>query len=120
MANLKDKKTRFEFRRRRTTRKLMRNTERPRLSVHRSAKHFYAQVIDDNAGKTLAFVSSLSKELKGAAKSGKSVASAKKVGELIAKKAIAAGVKQVRFDRQGLQYHGRVKALAEAARTAGL
>src|SRR6185295_15916968 len=105
---MKDKKARFEYRRGRVSRRLAEHTERPRLSVHRSDKHLYAQVVDDNAGKTLAFVSSLSKELKGAVKaSGKSVAAAKAVGELIAKKAVAAGVKQVRFDRQGHQYHGR-------------
>lgn len=119
---MKDKKIRSQYRRERVTRRLMQDTRRPRLSVHRSARHLYAQVVDDNAGKTLAFVSSLSKEIQAAAKagSGKSVAAAKAVGELIAKKAAAAGVKQVRFDRQGRLYHGRIKALADAARSAGL
>lgn len=117
---MKDKKERFDLRRERTAAKLRVNLKRPRLSVHRSDKHLYAQVIDDNAGRTLAFASSLSKELKSALKSGKNLLAAKAVGELVAKKAIAAGVKQVRFDRQGYQYHGRIKALAEAARQAGL
>ena len=117
---MKDKHIRFEFRRKRVARRLALHTERPRLSIHRSARHMYAQVVDDNVGKTLAFVSSLSKELKGVAKSGKSMAAAKAIGELIAKKAVAAGVKQVRFDRQGHLYHGRIKALAEAARSGGL
>lgn len=102
------------------SRRLMQDLERPRLSVHRSDRHLYAQVVDDHAGRTLAFASSLSQEVRGTVKSGKSVPAAKAVGELIAKKAAAAGVKQVRFDRQGYQYHGRIKALAEAARLAGL
>ena len=118
---MKDKKVRFEFRRQRVTRRLMEHTERPRLSVHRTSRHLYAQVVDDNKGETLAYVSSLSKELKGKGDaSGKSVAAAKAIGELIAKKAAEKGVKQVRFDRQGRLYHGRIKALAEAARAAGL
>lgn len=118
---MKDKWTRYEYRRERTRDKLAHRPEgRPRLSVHRSLKYIYAQVIDDGQGKTLAFASSLSKELKSEKKAGKNVASAKKVGELIAKKALAAGVKAVAFDRGGHVYHGRIKALAEAARAGGL
>jgi large subunit ribosomal protein L18 len=117
---MKDKKIRFEFRRKRVSRKLAANTERPRLSVHRSARHLYAQVVDDNAGRTLAFASSLSKEVRGGLKSGKNLSAAKVVGELIAKRALSAGVKQVRFDRRGHRYHGRIQALADAARQAGL
>jgi large subunit ribosomal protein L18 len=94
--------------------------ERPRLSVHRSLKHIYAQVLDDKAGKTLAYASSLSKEVRGKLKSHANVEAAKAVGELIAKKAKEAGVKQVAFDRGGRLYHGRIKALADAARTGGL
>ena len=117
---MKDKQTRYEFRRERTRERLAVNLDRPRLSVHRSNRHLYAQVIDDMKGTTLAFVSSLSKELKGKTKGTKSQASAAKVGELIAKKALEKGVKQVRFDRGARIYHGRVKAVAEAARAAGL
>lgn len=116
---MKDKWTRYEFRKQRTRRHLAeRPLGRPRLTVHRSLKHIYAQVVDDEAGKTLAFASSLSKEL--ADKGGKDVGTAKQVGELVAKKALAAGVKKVAFDRGAYIYHGRVKALAEAARAAGL
>ncbi len=117
---MKDKWTRYEYRRTRTRTKLAQRPEgRPRLSVQRSLKHLYAQVIDDGQGKTLVFASSLSKEFKGQ-KVGKNLAAAKKVGELIAQKALAAGVKEVAFDRGGRIYHGRVKALAEAARAGGL
>ena len=93
--------------------------ERPRLTVYRSSKHIYAQVVDDMAGRTLAFAGT-TKEVLGDKKNGGNIASAKLVGKLIAEKAIAAGVKLVCFDRGGRMYHGRVKALAEAARTAGL
>ena len=91
---------------------------RPRLSVHRSSKHIYAQVIDDKEGKTLAAASSLEKEL-GAA-TGADVKAAQAVGALIAKRAKKAGISRVVFDRGGFLFHGRVKALAEAARENGL
>jgi len=117
---MKDKWTRYEYRQDRTRNRLaQRPLGRPRLCVHRSLKRIYAQVIDDSQAKTLAFASSLSKELKGE-KLGKNLAAAKRVGELIAQKALAAGVKKVAFDRGGRVYHGRVKALAEAARAGGL
>ncbi|HAM34506.1 MAG TPA: 50S ribosomal protein L18 [Elusimicrobia bacterium] len=117
---MKDKWTRYEYRQKRTRGKLAQRPDgRPRLSVHRSLKYIYAQVIDDSQGKTLAFASSLSKQLKNE-KLGKNLAAAKRVGELIAQQALAAGVKQVAFDRGGRVYHGRVKALAEGARAAGL
>lgn len=93
--------------------------ERPRLAVFRSLTHIYAQVIDDEKGHTVAAASTLEKDLKATAKTNKT-ASAKAVGDAVAKKAIAAGVTQVVFDRGGNRYHGRVKALAEAAREAGL
>ena len=118
---MKDKWTRFEHRRSATRRRLFdRRGERPRLSVHRSLKYIYAQVIDDAKGVTLAAASSLDKDLKKAAKSTKSVDAAKKVGESIAVKALKAGVKKVMFDRGAYVYHGRVKALADAARAGGL
>jgi large subunit ribosomal protein L18 len=92
--------------------------ERPRLAVFRSLKHIYAQVIDDRRGHTLAAASTAEK--KASVGSGGNVAGAKQVGKLIAERAQAGGVKQVVFDRGGYLYHGRVKALAEAARAAGL
>lgn len=93
---------------------------RARLSVFRSSKHIYAQVIDDRSGKTVAAASSLDKDLKGALPKGSDTAAAEAVGKLLAERATKAGVKDVVFDRGGYLYHGRVKALADAAREAGL
>jgi large subunit ribosomal protein L18 len=93
---------------------------RPRLSVHRSSKNIYAQVIDDVAGKTLAAASTLDGGLKGELKTGADVAAAAAVGKLVAERAVKAGVKEVVFDRGAFIYHGRIKALAEAAREGGL
>jgi large subunit ribosomal protein L18 len=92
--------------------------DRPRLSVHRSGRHIYAQVISDAEGRTLAAASTLEKE--GRAKAGATVASAQEVGKRIAERAKAAGVTRVVFDRGGFLFHGRVKALADAAREGGL
>jgi len=117
---VKNKAERYQYRKDRSRIKLSTNLERPRLSVHRSGRHIYAQVVDDLANKTLAFASTLSKELKTGLKSTKDIGAAKKVGGLVAKKAIEAGVKKVRFDRGGHVYHGRVKAIADGAREAGL
>jgi len=94
--------------------------ERPRLNVYRSVAHIYAQVIDDRGGRTIASASSVDKETKKNLKGGGNIASAKAVGKVIAERAKAAGVTQVVFDRGGYKYHGRVKALADAAREAGL
>ena len=93
---------------------------RPRLSVFRSGKHIYAQVIDDAAGRTVASASSKDPALSSALKTGANVAAAIAVGKLLAERATAAGVRDVVFDRGGYLYHGRVKALADAAREAGL
>ncbi|MFN3075707.1 MAG: 50S ribosomal protein L18 [Alphaproteobacteria bacterium] len=93
---------------------------RPRLSVHRSGRHIYVQVIDDGLGRTLAAASTLDKELRDGIKTGADKAAATAVGKLIAARAIAAGIRQVVFDRGGFLYHGRIKALAEAAREGGL
>ena len=93
---------------------------RPRLSVFRSGKHIYAQVIDDGAGRTVAAASSLDKMLREALKTGADKSAAAAVGKLVAERAIAAGVAEVVFDRGSYLYHGRVKALAEAAREGGL
>ena len=118
---MKDKWTRYEYRKNRTRDRLAeKGGGRPRLTVHRSLKYIYAQVVDDAQQKTLAAASSLSKELAGGKKSAKNRDAAKKVGELLAKRAVEAGVKKVAFDRGAHLYHGRVKALAEAARAGGL
>ena len=95
------------------------STERPRLNVYRSLNHIYAQVIDDTRGVTLA-AASTAKGKKGERRSGGNIASAKEVGKLIAERAREKGVKRVVFDRGGYLYHGRIKALADAAREAGL
>jgi large subunit ribosomal protein L18 len=94
-------------------------SERPRLNVYRSLNHIYAQVIDDSTGKTLVAVSTAQGK-KGSKKTGGNVASAKEVGKMIAERAKDKGVKKVVFDRGGYLYHGRIKALADAAREAGL
>lgn len=93
---------------------------RPRLSVFRSSKHIYAQIIDDQNGTTLAAASSLESDLKGSLKTGADTAAAAAVGKLIAERATKAGVTEVVFDRGGYIFHGRVKALADAAREGGL
>jgi len=118
---MKDKWTRFEFRKVRARRKIaLAANGLPRLSVHRSSKHFYAQIIDDAKGVTLAAATSLVDVEKGKRKTYKSLKDAQAVGKAIAEKAIKAGVQQVVFDRGGYVYHGRIKALADAARAAGL
>jgi large subunit ribosomal protein L18 len=93
---------------------------RPRLSVHRSSKHIYAQVIDDTKGATVAAASSLEKDMRANLKTGADVNAAKAVGKLVAERAVAKGVKEVVFDRGRYLFHGRVKALADAAREGGL
>ncbi|GBE03966.1 MAG TPA: 50S ribosomal protein L18 [Nitrospirae bacterium] len=107
-------------RHRRVRKKVSGTTEKPRLNVFRSLKHIYVQVIDDNTGVTLAAASTADKEFKSAVKIGSNIEAAKTVGTAIAKKAIGKGVTKVIFDRGGYIYHGRVKALAEAAREGGL
>lgn len=96
--------------------KMSGTTERPRLNVYRSLNHIYAQVIDDSKGETLVSASTLAAKVK----TGGNVAAAKEVGKLVAEKAQAKGIKRVVFDRGGYLYHGRIKALADAAREAGL
>ncbi len=93
---------------------------RPRLSVHRSGENIYAQVIDDAQGHTVASASTLDKDLRGDLKTGGNIDAASQVGKLVAARAVKAGIKQVIFDRGAYIYHGRVKALAEAAREGGL
>ena len=109
----------FEKRRRRNRSALRaRGSGRPRLSVHRSGRHIYAQIIDDAAGTTIAAASTLEKDVRGT--SGANIDAASLVGQRIAEACKAAGVTQVVFDRGGFLFHGRVKALATAARDAGL
>lgn len=109
-----------ERRKLRIRQKISGTSERPRLSVFRSARHIYAQVVDDVSGKTLAAASTLSPDLKGTLDDGSKTDAAKKVGALIAKICLGQQLDKVVFDRNGYLYHGRVKALADAAREAGL
>ncbi|GIV53571.1 MAG: 50S ribosomal protein L18 [Candidatus Kapaibacterium sp.] len=105
-------------RRKRGIRKKIRGTpQRPRLSVYRSLKHIYAQIIDDTTGRTLVSASTLDKEVSAA---GRKVDVSRAVGQLLAQRAVAAGISAVAFDRNGFLYHGRVRALADGARDAGL
>src|SRR5262249_9752761 len=118
MKPLRDQAERRQARVRRVIR--LTAGDKPRLSVHRSGKHIYAQVIDDARGQTLAAASSMDKALRESLKSGANVAAAKAVGKLVAERAAAKGVKAVVFDRGSYLYHGRVKALGDAAREGGL
>jgi large subunit ribosomal protein L18 len=114
---------RFEkrmVRRRRVRRQVQGSNGRPRLSVYRSLNHIYAQVISDESGHTLAAVSTLSPELREALKSRRNKEAAKAIGKAIAERCLSIGINQVVFDRNGFLYHGRLRALAEAARESGL
>src|ERR1700675_1016208 len=104
----------------RTRQTLAGTSERPRLCVHRSSRHIRAQVVDDETGRTMVSASSLDKEVRAVIKGGGNIAASKVVGKTIAERARAKGIEKVVFDRGGYQYHGRVQALAEAAREAGL
>ena len=111
----------FERRKIRTRNALSRSRGgRPRLSVFRSNKHIYAQIIDDATGRTLAAACSLEKDLRSELKNGSDAEAATRIGKLVAERAVAAGIKDVVFDRGGYRYHGRVKALADSARETGL
>ena len=112
------KKVRRTQRKARVSGSVRGSTERPRLSVFRSVKHIYAQIVDDTTGRTLIAVNSDQKE--AALKHGGNKTSAIAIGKLLASKAVAKGITQVAFDRNGYKYHGRVKALADAAREGGL
>jgi large subunit ribosomal protein L18 len=115
-----DKQRRLERRKWHVRSRIFGSTERPRLSVFRSDKHIYAQLIDDYAGKTLAAAASTIKDVRGDLKTGGNIAAAQRVGKEIAQRAKQIGITKVAFDRGGRMYHGRVKALAEAAREGGL
>ena len=107
-------------RKQRIRKKVSGTPARPRLTVYKSLKHIYAQVVDDSTGKTLVAASSTSKEFKAHSPEGDKKADAKRVGQLVAEKCKAAQVDQVVFDRNGFPYHGRIAAVADAAREAGL
>ncbi len=120
MDKMQTKKAALERRQRRVRGKVRGTAARPRLRITRSNAHIYAQLIDDVSGRTIAAASSVDGELKGSLETGSTVEAATKVGELIGKRAADAGVTDVVFDRGGRLYHGRVKALADGARSAGL
>jgi large subunit ribosomal protein L18 len=109
-----------ERRRLRIRQKISGTSERPRLSVFRSARHIYAQVVDDMSGRTVAHSSTLARDVRGEVGEANKLNAAKKVGQSIAKLLLAKGIDKVVFDRNGYLYHGRVRALADAAREAGL
>jgi large subunit ribosomal protein L18 len=120
MDKQKVKQSALARRQRRVRGKVSGSAARPRLRITRTNLHIYAQVIDDVSGATVASASSVDAELKGSVKNGSTAEAATKVGELVGKRAIDAGVSEVVFDRGGRLYHGRVKALADGARSAGL
>ncbi len=120
MADVAKKRAGLSRRRRRIRKKVFGTPERPRLCVSRSLKHIYVQLIDDVAGRSLLAIGTLSEPIKGAMKSTGNREAAAKVGALVAERAKKAGITRVCFDRGGRKYHGRIKALADAARKGGL
>ena len=116
----RDRRSPRDERHRRLRRWVSGSAERPRLAVFRSLNHIYAQLVDDETGKTLVAIDSRSKAFLATHRTGGNVSAAKAVGELLAQKAKASGIERVVFDRGGYKYHGRVKALADAARAGGL
>lgn len=117
---MKNKKFLSKQRRSRKTRAKIAELNVPRLSVHRTLKHIYAQVISSDGAKVLASASTVEKSIRESLNNGGNIKAAIEVGSIVAKRAIEAGVKRVAFDRSGLRYHGRVKALADAAREGGV
>jgi large subunit ribosomal protein L18 len=114
-------KTHKRLKRKKRVRKVVFGTaQAPRLTTFRSLKNIYAQIIDDETGNTIVSANSMSEKLSDKGQSGSNIDAAKIIGEAIAKKAIEVGIREVKFDRNGYRYHGRVKALAESAREAGL
>ena len=120
MTNLSKMRNSRERRHLRVRKKISGTSDRPRLCVYRSANHIYAQVVNDSSGTTLAAASTLEPEVRSQVAGKSKVDEAKTIGELVAKRAQASGITRVVFDRGGFMYHGRVKALADAAREAGL
>lgn len=111
---------RIKIRHKRIRRRVTGTAERPRMAVHFSGQHIYVQVIDDSAGKTVAAASTVESGMKGSRRTNANVATAEKIGVLIAQRTLEKNIKAVVFDRGGFSYHGKVKALADAARAAGL
>ncbi|MBN2719776.1 MAG: 50S ribosomal protein L18 [Proteobacteria bacterium] len=120
MGRIEDKNRARQARKRRIRGKLRGTAQQPRLAIFRSARHIYAQIIDDDLGHVLASASTLEKELRGSLKTGGNEDAAKEVGKLIAERAVRQNIEMVAFDRGGFKFHGRLKALAEAAREGGL
>ena len=120
VINKVDRETARERRHFRVRKRVAGTPERPRLNVFRSEKHIYAQVIDDRSARTIVSASTAEKELRGQVEHGGTVEAAQAVGKLVAERAVAAGITAVVFDRGGYLYHGRIQALADAAREAGL
>ena len=120
MDSIKLKKIRRARRRKRVRKGVTGTADRPRLTVSRSAKHIYAQIIDDDAGVTLCEASTRNKELRGSISYGGNIAAAAAVGTALAARAKAKGIERICFDRNGYKFHGRVKGLADAARKGGL
>jgi large subunit ribosomal protein L18 len=120
MGKPEEKSAARKIRQRRVRRKVQGTPERPRLSVFRSAKHIYAQIVDDTANRVLVAASSLSKDFRTTGERGGNVAGATLIGQMVAEKALQQGVQQVVFDRNGFLYHGRVRAVALGAREKGL
>lgn len=120
MSAREEKNRKRQTRKKRIRKNIAGTAERPRLTVYRSLNHIYAQLIDDAQGRTVVGVSTRSKELQGKLKNADTIAAAQQVGMLVAEKALALKVERVVFDRNGYLYHGRIKALAEAAREKGL
>ncbi len=120
MLSKKERKNKRLRRKIRIRKKIRGTAERPRLTVYKSLKYIYAQIINDEEGRTLVSASTLEKDLREKLPSTKDINAARVVGELITKRALEKGIEKVVFDRNGYKYHGRVKALADAAREAGL
>jgi large subunit ribosomal protein L18 len=120
VADIKHTEKQRQRRHRRVRVQVRGTPERPRLNVFRSLRHIYAQIVDDTVGRTLVSACTLDAELRGELGELKKTEQAKRVGEMLGKRALEKGVKRVVFDRAGYKYHGRVKALAEGARSAGL
>ena len=120
MATTQERETQRNYRHNRIRKKISGDSERLRLSIHRSLKNLSVQIIDDTQGKVLLGMSTLSKDVRSKIKSGGNIGGATQLGEFFAQAAVKKGIKKVRFDRGGYPYHGRVKAFAEAARGQGL
>lgn len=120
MGRIQDKSRTRQARRRRIRGKMHGTAEKPRLAVFRSTRHIYAQIVNDDLGQVLASASTLDRQLRGSLKSGGNSDAAREVGKLLAQRATEKKIEMVAFDRSGFKYHGRLKALAEAAREGGL